>query len=160
MAWHPIAHGGDCPSLFRCGLVHDDNLGYTDDMDTSNHPWYQFSLRSLLLLTVYVAVLCSIGVGVNWFIPVIGLLALISGIAARAVSGTTFGFVHGAVCGPLVGLSFVTILGCGGVPVLFVLGVSRMPSWLIHAVVEVSMLVGVILGGIMGGLMARNPPEK
>ena len=47
-------------------------------------PWYQFSLRSLFLLTVFVALLCSIGVCTDWSVAaVIGVGSITGGIIAR-----------------------------------------------------------------------------
>ena len=61
-------------------------------------PWYQFSLRSLLLLTFFVAVLCSLGVYTHWLVSaVVAMTVVIGGIAGRIVAGTRLGFVRGAV---------------------------------------------------------------
>ena len=61
-------------------------------------PWYQFSLRSLLLLTLFVAVLCSLGVCTHWLVSaVVAMTVVIGGIAGRIVAGTRLGFVRGAV---------------------------------------------------------------
>ena len=67
-------------------------------MPTPKLPWYQFSLRSLLLLTVFVAVLCSLGVCTHWLVSVaIAVTVAIGGIAGRIVAGTRLGFVQGVV---------------------------------------------------------------
>ena len=63
-------------------------------------PRYQFSLRSLLLLTLVIAVLCSIGVCTHWLVSaVIALPVAIGGIAGWIVAGTGEGFVMGIVVG-------------------------------------------------------------
>ena len=50
--------------------------------------WYQFGLRSLLLLTLFVAVLCLIGVCTHWLISVaIGMIVVVGGFAGRIVAG-------------------------------------------------------------------------
>ena len=62
---------------------------YADGMTTPNpqRRWYQFSLRLLLLLTGFVAVLCSIGIWTNWyFSALLATIVLFSGIARRIVS--------------------------------------------------------------------------
>src|SRR5580692_10658171 len=61
-------------------------------------PWYQFSLRSLLLLTAFAAVVCSIGVYTHWLVSaVIGATVMIGGVAGKIVAGTRSGFVQGVV---------------------------------------------------------------
>ena len=66
-------------------------------------PWYQFSLRSLLELTFFVAVFCSVGVCAGWAsLVVLPAIVLVSGLAGRVVAGIKAGFVEGAKCGTLV----------------------------------------------------------
>ena len=121
-------------------------LGYIDAMPTPKLPWYQFSLRSLLLLTVFVAVLCSIGVCTHWLGPIaIGMLAL-AGITGRIVAGTRLGFVLGV----MFGMPFFLIQVVANVS-LSPLPLRLEPSWQLG----VSSAIGAILGGVAGGIMVR-----
>ena len=58
----------------------------------------QFSLPTLMLLTLFVAVLCFLGLYMDWVVPaVIGWTVMIGGTAGRIVAGTRLGFVQGVV---------------------------------------------------------------
>ena len=47
-------------------------------------PWYQFNIRSLLVLTTFAAILCSLGVCTHWGVSVVfGIAVVIAGIAGR-----------------------------------------------------------------------------
>ena len=64
----------------------------------SKLPWYQFSLRSVLLLTLVVAVLCSIGACTHWLVSVmLDSVVLIGGVTGRIVGGTGLGLVEGPI---------------------------------------------------------------
>jgi len=70
----------------------------------SKLPWYQFSLRSLLLFTAFVAVLCSIGVSTGWRLTslfiMVGLpLGIIVARAKEGVFVCGFQFFLIALCG-------------------------------------------------------------
>lgn len=114
-----------------------------------NPPWYQFSIRSLLLLTTFVAVLCSLGLCTHWiFSVVIGSAVLIGGIAGWIVARTRVGFVQGVV----FGIQFVLIAA--------IMGVISLPlfSWEASSAMWVSyVLLGTasLIGGILGGLSVR-----
>jgi hypothetical protein len=114
--------------------------------------WYQFSLRSLLLFTVFVAVLCSIGACTHWSISAtIAAILLIAGVSGGMVAGTRVGLVVGAVYGipgfafAVVALFFLTL------PVSLFWGLG---NWAILS--RVAVVIGGILGGVLGGLLARN----
>lgn len=62
--------------------------------------WYQFSLRSLLGLTAFVAVLCSIGLCIHWILSaLISIVAAVGGIAGWIVGRLCLGFAAGIVYG-------------------------------------------------------------
>ena len=62
-------------------------------------PWYQFSLRSLLLLTVFVAVLCSTGVRSHWSVAAtIAVGGVAGGIIAMSWLGLVLGVLSGGLC--------------------------------------------------------------
>ena len=117
-------------------------------MPTPKPPWYQFSLRSLLLFSTFIAVLCSIGVCTHWLISLlIGLTVVVGGGTGRIVAGTRLGFVRGAVFGIeffLIG-SFVCVL-----PAYAFRQLPQTP-WLVGA----AILLAVLIGGILGGFTVR-----
>ena len=105
-----------------------------------NLPWYQFSLRSLLLFTSFVAALCSLGVCTHWLVSaVIVLPVVVGGMAGRIVAGTRLGFVQGVVFGTQF------LLVCEFLPFLW------KPSWLLGVVIAIAVLIG----GMVGGLSVR-----
>jgi len=109
-----------------------------------NLPWYQFSLRSLLLLTIFVAVLCSIGLYTHWLVSaVVGWTVMIGGIAGRIVAGTRLGFAQGVVFG-------IQFLLWSGVACLFI-PFFREPPWRMG----VTLGIAVLIGGILGGFTVR-----
>src|SRR5208283_1367185 len=60
--------------------------------------WYQFSLRSLLLLVLAVALFCSLGVCTNWVVSVLlAAIVLIGGVMGRIVAGRRVGFAVGVL---------------------------------------------------------------
>ena len=104
-----------------------------------NLPWYQFSLRSLLLLTLYVAVLCSLGICTHWiFSVVIG----IGGIAGWIVARTWFGFLLGAMWA----LAFVLLI-----PALALNIPMALEDWQQYAILVIAAIVGGVLGGFRAG---------
>ena len=111
-------------------------------MPPSKLPWYQFSLRSLLELTFFVAVFCSVGVCTGWVsLVVLPAIVLVSGLAGRVVAGVKAGFVEGAKCGTLV----FAIMSVGRA-----LAFSR--AW----TADWYTVVGAaIIGGVIGGLGVR-----
>ena len=125
-------------------------------MGTPELPWYQFSLRSLFLLTLFVAVLCSVGVCTHWLISaVVALAVAIGGVAGRIVAGTRLGFVQGVVFGiqfllaaVLISLLLFPVLLCWDTPWLRLLldGPWRL---------EVVLGIVVLIGGVVGGLSVR-----
>lgn len=117
--------------------------------------WYQFSLRSLVLLTTFVVVLCSLGVCTYWqFSVIIG----ICGIAGRIAARRDFGYLVGSIFGVLFTLIAFSLAGELD-HVLMLVGLR--PDMLLWTVLEtVVALIGVIFGGVLGGLIIRKPPGK
>ncbi len=112
-------------------------------------PRYQFSLRSLLLLTLVIAVLCSIGVCTHWLVSaVIALPVAIGGIAGWIVAGTGEGFVMGIV----VGILF--LLGDFVICCAFLSAIPQVVEvrWQLFAAFH---LIALLMGGILGGLLER-----
>ncbi len=135
----------------RGSVVEQDHSGTTMSTPERQLPWYQFSLRSLLLLVALVAILCSIGVSTKWSVSAaIAASLLIGGVAGGMVAGTRAGVVVGAVYSiPLVffaasGLIFLTL------PISLV----RSVDWML--VGRIAVAIGGILGGVAGGLIARS----
>jgi len=101
------------------------------------------------IFTLFVAVLCSIGVCTDWLVSVVlAATVLIGGVAGRIVAGTRLGFVQGAVFGILFLLTavFACIILA---PLLF-----WQASWESR---EFYVLLGVaaLIGGMMGGFTVR-----
>ncbi len=116
--------------------------------------WYQFSLRSLLLLPVFVAVLCAIGVRMHWaFSAILAAIVLIGGIAGGIVAGGKVGFVQGA----FGAIQFFLLAVVGSL-----LSIALFPA-LFHASPWFWMVIGgiaVLSGGILGGFTARYRTER
>ena len=76
-------------------------LAILSDMSTPEPElrWYQFTLRSLMLLTLFVAVICSLGVCTHWLVSAVIAMFALAGMAGRIVAGTRLGFVQGVVFG-------------------------------------------------------------
>jgi hypothetical protein len=106
-------------------------------------PWYQFSLRSLLLLTVFVAVLCSLGVCTHWFFSALVAMLTLGGIEGRIVAGTRLGFVQGVVFGIqfLLGAVLLCVL------LRFPLPLPWEASWQLGVVLGIAVLIGGVVGG-------------
>jgi hypothetical protein len=113
---------------------------------------FQFSLRSLMLFSTLVAIVCSIGVTTDWSIAAsLGAIFVIGAVCGGMVSGKRAGIIAGAVYGIpgfAFALVFITIL-------LFpISGLWAKDSW--EIVSRVAVVVGGILGGISGGIAARR----
>ena len=110
-------------------------------------PWYQFSLRSVLLLTLVVAVLCSLGVSIHWALSaVIASIIAIGGVAGRVVAGTPLGFTQGILFAmQLFFLSVIVSLFC-------------FPSLTHVSLWWLALLYGaaILIGGVLGGLSVRS----
>jgi hypothetical protein len=103
-------------------------------------PWYQFSLLSLFLLTLFVAVLCSLGVCTHWIVSaVVAFAVTIGGIAGRIVAGTRLGFVQGAAFG-------IQCFLWAGLFCLF-LPFPWQASWQLGVVLGIAVLIGGVVGG-------------
>ena len=106
-------------------------------------PWYQFSLRSLLLLTLFVAALCSIGVCTHWLISAFVAMVTIVGIMGRIVAGIRLGFVAGVLYGILFILAVFLFLP------------THWTTWECLSATGIAALIG----GVVGGLSARASSE-
>ena len=111
-------------------------------------PWYQFSLRFLLLLPIFVAVLGWIGVRRGWSISaVVAVGGVAGGLVARKWSGLVLGVFSG------IGYASLAVVVCG----FFCFAFGMLPpsdtfwQWTIAAAI-----VGALIGGIFGGLTARH----
>jgi hypothetical protein len=121
--------------------------------------WYQFSLRSLFLLTAFGAVLCSIGVRMHWLVSAaVGTLAF-AGVTGRIVAGTRLDFVQGVIFGALFLIAVVPLCG-------FLLLLTGLPwllwphgSWLLFVVLLV-VGIAVLVGGGVGGFTVRPRSER
>src|SRR5579871_1455385 len=112
--------------------------------------WYQFSLRTLLGIVTFVAVLCLLGIYTHWvFATLVGSVVLLGGTAGWIVGKSRRGFAVGIMYG------FI-FLFC--MPVLLGLidwsgshSFRRFPEqWYFAACV-----LGTLIGGIVGGLRVR-----
>jgi len=115
-------------------------------------PRFQYSIRFLLLLTLIVAVLCSIGACTNWFVSVVlASTMLIGGVVGGIIARTKWGFVMGAAFGLQ---SF--IFAFDG----FIILLGSFPQALdfrhvIAIISGIAALIGGVLGGIVGGIFIR-----
>ena len=117
-------------------------------MPTPKLPWYQFSIRFLLLLTVFVAILCSIGVRRGWSISaVVAVGGVTGGIVARKWSGLVLGVFSG------IAYASGAVVVCGFC--CFALG-TLPPSNLFWQWIIAAAIVGALVGGVFGGLTARH----
>jgi hypothetical protein len=113
------------------------------------HPWYQFSLRSLLLFTLFVAVMCSLGVCTSWLVSAaIAMTVMIGGVAGRIVAGIRAGFMRGILSAIPFGLLAVHIS---------LLLVRAFPQKLYHErwLLSVPLGIAALIGGVLGGLSIR-----
>ncbi len=117
-------------------------------------PWYQFSLRSLLLLTLFVAVLCSIGVGMNWSIAaIIAVGGVAGGIVARSWLGLVLGVLSGGMCAVMMATVCVITWR-----LLFRVPITMWIPSLLDGVsdgIKLAAIIGSLLGGFFGGRVAR-----
>jgi hypothetical protein len=116
--------------------------------------WYQFSLRTLLGMTTFVAVLCSIGLYTHWILSaLIGMVAVVGGIAGWIVGRSHLGFAVGTIYGALFLL--------GSFVLLFLVDFSgspfrRFPGELYFA----ACVMGTLVGGVVGGLRSRHTSKQ
>jgi hypothetical protein len=109
--------------------------------------WYQFSLRSLLLFVLFVAVLCSIGVCTHWLVSAfIAMTVTVGGSAGWIVARTRSGFVQGVV----IAVQFFLIVILVSVFIWFPF--RFFPSnfediWRSGVVLGIVVLIGGLLGG-------------
>ncbi|MGA2258197.1 MAG: hypothetical protein ABSG53_26315 [Thermoguttaceae bacterium] len=111
--------------------------------------WYQFSLRSLLLVTLFMAVLCSLGVWANWSVAVV---IAVGGIAGGIVARSLLGFARGIVTGGL----FSIVSGIAGL--LWRTSFRSIDE--IIATMQIAAIVGSLIGGILGGYTARYRSKR
>ena len=117
-------------------------------------PWYQFSLRSLMLLVLFVSVLCSLCVSTHSLVPaVFGLAMMLGGVAGRIVARTRSGFIEGAV----VGISFSVIAIEVGILLLAFACPPEEPSWPLWFMV---VLIAALVGGVLAGFEARRASKR
>ncbi len=117
-------------------------------------PWYQFSLRSLLLLTLFVAMLCSLGVCTHWLVSAaVAMTVVIGGIAGRIVAGTRLGFVQGIIFG--IQFLFWAGLACVFLALLFWDAPWFPLVWNAPWLLGVPLAIAVLVGGVLGGLSVR-----
>ncbi len=110
---------------------------------------FQFTLRSLLLLAVFVAILCSIGVCTDWIVAVVlAVGGITGGLVARKLSGLAIGAFFGMACA--VGAAAVF-----GLLALLFLGMFSQWDPRLNMVMAIAAFIGSLVGGAMGGLMAR-----
>ena len=123
---------------------------------TPKVPWYQFSLRSLLLLTVFVAVLCSIGVCTEWlYSVVIAIGAILGRSISRKRSGLALGVMAACMCSAIAAATCVFFwMLLFGMPLLWV------PTRQFIVAVEVAAIIGSFIGGILGGIGERTRSER
>jgi len=106
---------------------------------------FQFSLRSLMLFVLGVALLCSLGKCTHWLVPVVlAATGLIGGIAGSLVAGIKAGFVEGALYGILFFL--FAFVGCARLVVAFP-GLGDVVWRLFSMICGIALLIGGILGG-------------
>src|SRR5271165_1621674 len=117
-------------------------------------PWYQFSLRSLLLLTLFVAVLCSIGVCTYWIVSAAVAIAIaIGGIAGKIAAGTRLGFVLGVI------LVIQFLFWAGIVCAFLVWQFPFLLPWESRGLLSVLLVIAALIGGIVGGYAVRPRPK-
>ena len=110
---------------------------------------YQFGLRSLLLFTGFVAVVCSIGVCTDWIVAVVlAVGGITGGIVARTWLGLAIGAFFGIACA--VGAAAVFAL-------LAFLLLGMLSQWdpRLNVVMAIAAFIGSLVGGAMGGVTAR-----
>ncbi len=119
---------GEGPSLHAVRSIR--NGGYNEFMPTPKLPWYQFSLRSLLLLTLFVVVLCSLGVCTDWVVSaVIAVGGVMGGILARKWSGLVLGVISG------IAFAFIAVILCR--PIIEEMPFMSEPFWQLFELVAI-----------------------
>ena len=108
-------------------------------------PKFQFSLRSLMLFTLFVAVLCSIGVCTDW---VVSAVIAGGGIAGSIVRRSWLGFLQGIV---------EEVCGRGCQRCVLLLGTVKasifwVPPWQLTVGMKIGAFIGSLIGGVFGGL--------
>ena len=114
--------------------------------------WYQFSLRSLLLLTLWVAVLCSLGVCTYWlYSAVIAIDAIVGRGISRRRSGLVLGVMVACICSAVAAATCVFFwMLLFGMPLLWV------PTRQFFVAVEIAAIIGSLIGGVLGGRAERR----
>ena len=122
-------------------------------------PWYQFSLRSLLLLTLFVAVLCSVGARYHWSVAAV---IAVGGIAGTIVARSWFGLVLGVLSGGICAVMMAAICVIMWQLLFRVTFHMRIPSSLDGVIdgIKLAAIIGSLLGGIVGGRVARFRSER
>jgi uncharacterized membrane protein len=120
--------------------------------EPSLHPWYQFSLRSLMLFVLFVSLLFSLGACIHGLACVtIAFGVVIGGIVGRIVAGTWLGFVLGSMFG--VQFSLIAVVVC---VYLALSGSTNLEGTALWAALGTAALIG----GVLGGLIARPCSER
>jgi hypothetical protein len=118
--------------------------------------WYQFSLRSLLLFTAFVAVLCSIGVRTDWSVSaVIAVGGVAGGTMARTWSAFVLGGVLGGMCAVVGVVAFAFVWH-----IVLRMPLRWVPSWEFIAAVKFVAIIGSLAGGVLGGSTARFRSQR
>jgi hypothetical protein len=103
-----------------------------------------------LLLTLFVAVLCSIGVCTHWAVSVaVAIAVAIGGIAGKIAAGTRFGFVLGVV------LVIQFLFWAGIVCAFLVWQFAFLVHWELRGLLSVVLVIAALIGGIVGGYSVR-----
>jgi hypothetical protein len=113
--------------------------------------WHQFSLRSLLLFSTLIAIICSIGASTHWTVAAeLGVSLIVGAVCGGIVRGTRVGLSLGAayaIPGFIFAIVLMTVLMFPGS------GLWDHSEWAI--VCRIAVLAGGILGGVSGGIAAR-----
>jgi hypothetical protein len=114
--------------------------------------WHQFSLRSLLLFSTLVAILCSIGVSAHWSVSAnLAVSLLIGAVSGGMVCGTRAGVIAGAVYGiPGFVLTIIAVT----IVMLPASALWSNEAWAIA--IRIALPIGGIIGGVAGGIAARG----
>ena len=106
--------------------------------------WYQFRLRSLLLLMAVLAVLSAIGVQTDWSLAVsLAAGGVMGKVFGKSWLGLIYGVGLGSFCAVMAGH-----LACNA------LGWSFLRAQLGLPMVKFFMILGSVVGGGLGGLFA------
>ena len=117
------------------------------DTPATEIPWYQFSLRSTLVFTACVAVLCSVGILTSWlFSAYLAAAALTGGVAGRLVVGARWPSSKE----PFMEFSFSFLTAFG----LLVPSLLWFDIWDLFIWANVVSWTAVFIGGVLGGVRA------